>query len=207
VLIRIRRLAPFTAVAIGTAIVVLSAPAVAGAAKHLINGSTIKVHSISGNRLKNNTVTGAQIKESTLGTVPLATRAGTALPPSVLPSGHSETGGWETGVAPAGPTTASISFPIPVNGTLTNQIINESTLPADPVPSGCTGSASNPGAKPGNLCIFIASTYGPGTVATFGTINPLTGGEGTSSRFGTTVFGTSTSANTLAGGSWAVTAP
>jgi hypothetical protein len=44
-----------------------------------INGKTIKKASMPGNRLKPNTVTGKQVAEGTLGTVPLATSAGSAL--------------------------------------------------------------------------------------------------------------------------------
>jgi len=44
-----------------------------------VNGKDIAKHSISGNRLKHNTVTGSQIKESSLGAVPKAKTATTAL--------------------------------------------------------------------------------------------------------------------------------
>jgi hypothetical protein len=42
-------------------------PAAGHAAKHLINGATIKNHTIAGAKLRKNTLSGSQINESTLG--------------------------------------------------------------------------------------------------------------------------------------------
>ncbi len=46
---------------------------------------------------------------------------------------------------------ANISFPVPINATLTTHIV-----PAGgPVPSGCSGSVTAPAASAGNLCVFV----------------------------------------------------
>jgi hypothetical protein len=197
---------PLLLIAAGGLVVGLAVPATARETSHLINGSTIKKGSIAGNRLKPNTLTGKEINESTLGTVPLANRAKAAPLPSSLPSGQTETGGWEFGLGPAGPVNAMISFPVPVNGTLAYHIIDTTKNPPDTDPTGCTGTPSAPAAMPGNFCVFVGAEYnGPG-ITTGGVINPLTGSEGSVSRFGAVVFGTSTNNLTIAGGSWAVTA-
>jgi hypothetical protein len=220
------RTASAVAVAIGGVVIGLSSPALGVAAKHLISGSTIKEHSITGNRLKSgtltssqikkhsisgdrlkaNTVTGSQIKESTLGIVPLAAAAEYAPPATVLPAGHSEVGTWETSESSGFASTGTISFPIPLTAAPTFHVIDEDENPAQSDPTGCSGTAAAPVAAPGNLCIFIASHYGSGTISGAGVINPLTGDEGSATRFGTTVFAASGNANVIAGGTWAVTA-
>jgi hypothetical protein len=68
-----------------------------------------------------------------------------------------------------------------------------------PNPSGCSGSASDPGAASGNLCIFEGFN-------TVGEVNLLSSHETEATRFGAIVHATSTGAGQLlAWGTWAVT--
>lgn len=73
----------------------------------------------------------------------------------------------------------------------------------DPVPTQCRGTAANPGAKPGNLCVFQLSGYN----AT-GTILSSPDDFSDSTRFGAVVLTFSAGAGRFSnGGTWAVTAP
>jgi hypothetical protein len=68
-----------------------------------INGSTIKNGTISGKKLKTDTLSGKQIKESTLGTVPSASRAGTATSAgSATNAGHANTADNATAIGGVG---------------------------------------------------------------------------------------------------------
>lgn len=76
----------------------------------------------------------------------------------------------------------------------------------DPAPSGCTGgSATNPKANPGNLCIYEAYTEG-GLSSNRGFFDPITDSTLTVKPFGAGVYGQCTTA-CFAEGSWAVTSP
>jgi hypothetical protein len=80
---RTHRTSTLALFATGALIVGLATPAAVSEASTLINGKSIAKLSIPGNRLEYNTITGRQVKESTLGTVPKAAEATTAikLPP------------------------------------------------------------------------------------------------------------------------------
>lgn len=205
--LRTLRSTPVLAIAAVVVIVGLAAPAAGREVSHLINGASIKKHSVSGNRLKNNTLTGAQIKESTLGKVPSASKAGSAPLPSTLGSGDTMTGAWAFPPAKGPTAIATISFPVTVPGSITPHVIDTTTSPPGLVPSGCTGTPTAPGAKPGNLCIFLAFDQNAGVGAPYGVINPATGDEASVSSHGVIVFGTVTTSDRYATGTWAVTAP
>jgi hypothetical protein len=72
-----------------------------------------------------------------------------------------------------------------------------------PVPAGCSGTASNPGADPGNLCIFVALAVNVNVLE----VNPLTGVNGQATTFGGVMeFGVINPAiSFISYGTWAVT--
>ena len=75
------------------------------------------------------------------------------------------------------------------------------------LPPGCTGDVTNPGAAPGNLCVFEAATTNitPGSQAVF---DEATGTDGKADPWGAGVAATATAAgDTRYRGTWAVTAP
>jgi hypothetical protein len=75
------------------------------------------------------------------------------------------------------------------------------------VPPGCTGGVTNPGAEPGNLCVFEAATTNitAGSQAVF---DEATGTDGKADPWGAGVAATATAAgDTRYRGTWAVTAP
>jgi hypothetical protein len=94
-----------------------------------------------------------------------------------------------------------ISFPFPLASAPTLNIINS----GDTVPSGCTGSVSDPGATPGNLCIFVG--YTEGGLVMQNAWEPVSG-QHVGSRLGETLWadGGGSGTNDISG-TWAVTAP
>jgi hypothetical protein len=79
-----------------------------------------------------------------------------------------------------------------------------------PTPAGCEGSVANPGADPGNLCVFEAATTNISAAVTF---DEATGTDGQADPWGAGIRGTATNgssgtpADTRIRGDWAVTAP
>jgi len=95
---------------------------------------------------------------------------------------------------------ANISFPVPINSDLTVHVIQDGAA----VPSGCSGSATSPGASAGNLCIFVGWSSNISSTTVY---NPATGLTG-ASHFGAQVLvASSTSGNFGMTGTWAATAP
>jgi hypothetical protein len=76
------------------------------------------------------------------------------------------------------------------------------------VPPGCTGGVTNPGADPGNVCVFEAATTNitAGSQAVF---DEATGTDGQADPWGAGVAATATAGDTDTRfrGNWAVTAP
>jgi hypothetical protein len=75
-----------------------------------------------------------------------------------LPAGKTERGEWQA-YAPSAKADATVSFVIPLTRAPTVHYIKMATesngVPAFPTPpAGCTGNVEEPGAEPGNLCIF-----------------------------------------------------
>jgi hypothetical protein len=93
-----------------------------------------------------------------------------------------------------------ISFQIPLAAAPTVHVI----LLGAPVPAGCSGTRANPGASPGNLCIFEGSNYNAGGLAACDpTLSGCTFGA---SRFGTAVVSQPTGTGIWDDfGTWAVT--
>jgi hypothetical protein len=122
-----------------------------------------------------------------------------------LPSGKSETGLWSAAGAQQGEIVAPVSFPVRLQGGITNESAHYIGV-GEETPTGCTGTADDPGAQPGNLCVFASQEERTGVEPA--TITDLHGSSGSSST-GAFVQYTITSGNgrVNARGSWAVTAP
>jgi hypothetical protein len=130
-----------------------------------------------------------------------ATTATSASSPATLASGKTETGEYGFGATGSANIFGNISFPFPLASAPTLHVIPSGTS----TPSGCTGSVSNPGAAPGNLCIFEGYTEG-GVVLT-NAWEPV-GGTHTGSTLGVTLWASGGGGgNNNDSGTWAVTAP
>jgi hypothetical protein len=175
-----------------------------------ISGTTIKKGSEPGNRLKKNSVTGTQVKETSLGSVPKAAEAGragsansaetarVATSAGNLASGQTERGTYfviGNEASSTGIIGGAISFPFPLASAPTAHYIQIGGIP----PSTCTGSAADPQAQSGHLCVYetTATNVGGG-----GAIEPTS-----ITRFGVAVRGTTPGGTTNAafGGTWAAT--
>ena len=82
---------------------------------------------------------------------------------ATLPPGKTETGDWSDYLpSPEGNeslfTTASYSIPLASEPEEANLHFIK---PEEATPAGCEGNVANPGAEPGNLCIFAAQEHGP----------------------------------------------
>jgi len=199
VLTRLKRL-PSPALIVASIALVLAAAGGIGYAASKINGQNIKKHSIPGNRLKKNTVTGKQTKESSLGKVPKSANAtGLAGP---LASGQTLRGYVNvTGHTDPGDITdeASISFPIPLATAPTVHFIPV----GGPSTGACPGTAANPSATGGNLCIYELTIVGATGMALPDGLNPVT-----VTRFGVPgVLATGSATDYITRAAWAVKAP
>jgi len=179
-----------------------------------ITGADLKNRSVTGVDVKNNSLTGADIKESSLAQVPAAANANTLdgldssnlVPGGVLPSGRTIKGAYAVrNVADSAkvlegeveafsfgaslPVAPAVSF-IPQGGAATAE---------------CPGSAANPKAAPGHLCVYEGLGINVQSQRVF---RPSSGDPDAAERFGAGVsvqnkgFGVFVSI-----GTWAVTAP
>ncbi len=129
-----------------------------------------------------------------------------------LPSGKTETGSWSIGETPAevNPGLGAISFPIPLSTTLTKEQVHYIKKNGT-VPPGCTGgTAVNPIAEKGNLCIYAASESTEPGKREFNVLAIiLPGDNGATEGAGKTgaLIDASVEAEGQAYGTWAVTAP
>lgn len=139
-----------------------------------------------------------------------------------LPAGKMLTGAWSFGALPSGfelaaPLTERIyvplSFPIPLPGELGNGSVHY-VKKGESSPGGCTGgSAANPTAEPGNLCIYTQAEDGVGVKYTSISITKAGGTTGGASTVGAVLAvipilsGGVDMAGAYARGTWAVTAP
>lgn len=119
-----------------------------------------------------------------------------------VPGLQTLTGFWvvsEEAAAAGDDARGAISFPVPMPSELTPHVIE----PGASLPTGCSGSVTNPGASGGNLCIFVNNEV---NVASYGVFDH-DGILGTS-PFGAYIRATSSAIGTsLAAGTWAATAP
>jgi hypothetical protein len=131
---------------------------------------------------------------------------------NTLPSGQTIRGSYDVGGRSTAAGTvleSEITFPFPLSAAPTVNYIPV----GGPTPAGCSGDVTNPGAAPGNLCIFAGYSF---NTAAHTTYDPVTGSNFGSpkaaSRFGVTLSVTSGGSggpNMVAEetGTWATTAP
>jgi hypothetical protein len=138
-----------------------------------------------------------------------------------LPSEATETGAWSFGplaISGGAYITAVASFPIPLNSTLPasgahfinpsgKEVIEGSgeKLTEEVVSVACTGSAAEPKAKPGNLCIYAHEVENVLTISGLFTQNPGTREDGVGTTGALQEF-VVTAVEAKGYGTWAVTA-
>jgi Collagen triple helix repeat (20 copies) len=96
-----------------------------------------------------------------------------------LPSGATETGTWFATSNASKENVFVISFPIPLESTLSSDrahLVTLKEVEENTIPAGCGGSAEEPKADAGNLCVFEAIAGGLGEGSIFPPAN--TGEEG-----------------------------
>ena len=148
------------------------------AAATLISGSQIKPHTIAKNRLTNKAIkqlrgnrgprglqgargpTGAQGAQGQRGPTGAQGVPGTSLFSSVIPSGTTVHGVWGHGESSSATITSlyqEVSLPIPAPQRLIFTIVNfaAGTPGAEDADATCTGSAANPTAPPGKVCLYV----------------------------------------------------
>jgi hypothetical protein len=173
---------------------------------------------ISGKQIKNHTIAEKKLTKKAIA----ALRGQRGLRGPAGPVGATGATGATGGQGPAGPITGTLPQGVTLRGfyylkntaTTMNQEFFQpisfglqlSSAPTvhvvpsgGPNPSGCSGSASDPGAASGNLCIF----EGFGNIGEF---DPIASVENQATKFGGVLHQTSTGAGDLfAFGTWAVT--
>jgi hypothetical protein len=119
-----------------------------------------------------------------------------------LTSGKTETGVYfaeGTATTIADLAAASISFPVPLASAPTPVLVSSGPT------ANCQGSASNPAAAPGYLCVYVGTST---NIAVSGIYDPFGGNAGTASAYGAgIVIDSAGSGNFYSDGTWAVTAP
>jgi hypothetical protein len=152
--------------------------------RNSVGTKQLKNNAVISSKIKNNQVTGADVKESSLGKVPsaanadhataadnatnathatsadTATTASKANAPGTLGSGQTETGAVYVITPQNGASNylgASISYPIPLAAPA-----SASYLPFGTTTTACPGSAANPSAASGHLCVYEVSTSATG---------------------------------------------
>jgi Collagen triple helix repeat (20 copies) len=128
-----------------------------------------------------------------------------------LPKGASETGVWAfTQDKGSQAAIVSMSFPIKLASELSEEQVHY-IKEGEAAPSGCTGSAENPGAEKGNLCVFTKSIVELGTFEpverVFTVRNPELGAPG-AGKSGAFMFAATAEApeQIIGNGVWVVTA-
>ena len=134
-----------------------------------------------------------------------------------LPSEKTETGAWlvppvAAGAVPENFTAAtSISFAIPLATGIPGTNVHFEPVGYTGTDPNCPGTAKEPDAKAGHLCVYTGVLSGPVEADSEHPIVTLDSGIGGSAVDGASVSGASlifaTEANALIKGSWAVTAP
>jgi hypothetical protein len=103
--------------------------------------------------------------------------------PATLPSGKSETGSWSTGQFSeegAKGTVMPISFPIPLAAGIPHAKI-QFRAPGSTATAACPGTSEHPEAAPGDMCVYIGSSFSFVTeeeeelIPSIATVNPSQG--------------------------------
>ena len=193
--------------------------------KNAVTGSKIKKNAVTSSKVKDHSLTGADINLGALGSVLSASNAGHAnVADSATNASHATTADSAanaTGLA--GPLASgqtligyvdsaghvgageivpetSISFQIPLAAAPAFHIIPV----GGPSTGACPGTANNPSAAPGNLCIYESTLVNTTGFSLPDGLNPVSG----PTRFGLPgLLGASTNGDYIARGAWAVTAP
>lgn len=191
-------------------------------ARNTMPGNRVKTNSLPANRIVRNALTGRQIRESSLGRVPSAGTAETAVEAAKLggrpakeyrtyanqpiPSGATVTGAFGLSANVIGATGVDlrqvVSLPGVATTDLTSATVNFGNAvavgDADPL---CTGTAAAPIAPPGRVCLYLSASVGLNTTVT-GEAIPLLAG----SRSGFVVQAVQADPATGVFGAWAYTA-
>ena len=119
---------------------------------------------------------------------------------ATLPEGETETGVWGFENLSAAPKASleTFSFPIPLTDAPDLNLIGADGTAVRGSAEDCPGSAEEPAADPGNLCIYVDPNF---SVGGFGVVEPQL-----ESPYGTTVS-VNFNAFTIIQATWAVTAP
>jgi hypothetical protein len=222
----LRRHKPTPALVISIMALIVALGGTGYAALHVPNGSVgtaqLRNGAVSTNKLQNGAVTATKINTRRL-TVPTAlhaiaantaTTAASALTATTangvgtLANGQTERGTWFLSDWAESATDSSavsaITFPIPLAQAPTGVHYIELDQPP---PSGCSGGPLNPGAAPGNLCVFEGRAFNASGVR--GIEDPNDSELNSAEAFGTGVYmiGANGPGEADIGGSWAVTAP
>jgi hypothetical protein len=180
--------------------------------KNSVTAKQIKSNSITSRKVKNRSLLAKDFKAGQLpagsggaqgarGPQGVSGRTGPpgnpAAYPSVLPSGRTEVGVFsarEFASADGDAVSAAISFPIPLSAA------PNASFAGDP---GCSGSVSAPTASPGTLCVYPGQTVNADEFVT-----DDQGNNGGATREGAGLQAVANAGgDTIAQGSWAVTAP
>lgn len=224
-----RRVTPSMVIATIALVVALSGSSFAASVRDVIDGDQVARASLPGNRVEKgslpanrlapNSVTGRQIRESTLRIVPKAAHAESAsalgdtpakafrtLAAQPIPAGTTVTGAFGLSANVIGATGVDlrqvVSLPGVATTDLTSATVNFGNAVAvgDADPS-CTGTALQPTAPPGRVCLYLSASVGLNTTVT-GEAIPLLAG----SRSGFVVQAVQTDPATGVFGTWAYTA-
>ena len=136
-----------------------------------------------------------------------------------LPQNATETGAWQlpTGIpGEEGSASTVLSFPVPLAEDVTSTGADvEFLLPGAASTTNCPGTAADPAALPGKLCVYAGALFpsGPTTEVSMASFNPSAQAQGNPHGFGRTgsvlSFTTTETSPAVAiiWGTWAVTAP
>ena len=201
-------------VALGVALAGTSVAAVNALPSNSVGTKQLKKNAVISSKVKNRSLLAVDFKAGQLPRGPQGPRGATGAtgatgPPGPLveslPAGRTLVGEWSVLENPSAASQVfgdSITFQFPLASAPVDHYIEAGA----PTPAGCLGSRTNPGAAPGNLCVFENETFnaaaGPLICNWLG--NSCSG----ASRLGFTVAPLSNGAGLMeTNGTWAVTAP
>jgi hypothetical protein len=171
--------------------------------KGAVTSAKLQNGAVTAAKIKARSLTGAQIKLSQLGTVPAAKIANTATSassPVTLARGKTLTGDYRTSYLTRDAiVTDTQSFAFPLASAPTVHFVGIGASP----PAQCPGTATNPHATPGNLCVYAAAGDVSPTAVSIS--NPEADLAPFASPRGFTA--SETNIPSFSSGSWAVTAP
>jgi hypothetical protein len=187
--------------------------------KNAVTAVKIKANAITSAKVQDGSLTGADLNLGTVGTVPSATnavhagsadsakqadsatKAGTASAPTTLASGQTLRGHYHveaysgSGGGTGGDVGGGYSYLFSLPSTPTPHFIADGAIP----PAQCPGTAANPQAAPGHLCVYESGNHNNNLVEI---------GSGSDKYgFGVLVYASTGVSSEWSIGSWAVTAP